>query len=241
MRPCQVPPSSQQKGRGGCAHYSEKTFKIIFNFNLTIFTSRSLQINFQRHEEQAFLNLLNFFCYIKKFLSFFRKMSECISSDYCLHLFIQTTQLVHYYNFCNKINLLEEGVVYMEVGWLDLLPLLDSFYPAFIWDFFTISNMVSMNMRLRCLSINDVFAVMTLLLKFHGLILTSTIIKKRKEIYSYLAGEKPFKIWDWSKKKWEQKKWSSWFKPGRTNQRWKNSIFEISLKVFRGKNRLHEN
>ena len=49
----------------------------------------------------------------------------------------------------------------MEVGWLDLLPLLDSFYPAFIRDFFTISNMVSMNMRLRCLSINDVFAVMT--------------------------------------------------------------------------------
>ena len=59
-------------------------------------------------------------------------MSECISSDYCLHLFIQTTQLVHYYNFCNEINLLQGGVVYMEVGWLDLLPLLDSFYPAFI-------------------------------------------------------------------------------------------------------------
>ena len=162
MRPCQVPPPLPSRKGGEAVHtIPKKPLKSFLTFNLTIFTSRSLQINFQRHEEQAFLNLLNFFCYIKKFLSFFRKMSECISSDYCLHLFIQTTQLVHYYNFCNEINLLQGGVVYMEVGWLDLLPLLDSFYPAFIWDFFTISNMVSMNMRLRCLSINDVFAVMT--------------------------------------------------------------------------------
>ena len=58
--------------------------------------------------------------------------------------------------------------------------------------------MASMNMRLISLSMNDVIAIMTLLLKLHGLLLMSTIIKKRKQykqslIYSYLAREKLFK------------------------------------------------
>ena len=63
---------------------------------------------------------------------------------------------------------------------------------------FTICNMASMNMRLISLSMNDMIAIMTLLVKLHGLLLMSTIIKKRKQykqslIYSYLAREKLFK------------------------------------------------
>ena len=58
--------------------------------------------------------------------------------------------------------------------------------------------MASMNMRLISLSMNDMIAIMTLLVKLHGLLLMSTIIKKRKQckqslIYSYLAREKLFK------------------------------------------------
>ena len=58
--------------------------------------------------------------------------------------------------------------------------------------------MASMNMRLISLSMNDMITIMTLLVKLHGLLLMSTIIKKRKQykqslIYSYLAREKLFK------------------------------------------------